>query len=161
MVHKRYKNDAANELLRKETNIHFINPSTRKIDLKMFTRHLCEKDEYANYEIEHNMLDDSSYSDNPLLSVLNNGSDADGEDSADEKKPCFKKNTNLKRKVRQGTYNIVEYNGRKIKAKHRYSAWFMLYIENPDLQDDNFLKDFCRRFRLPYYSYKDLLSELK
>ena len=43
MVHKRYKNDAANELLRKETNIHFINPSTRKIDLKMFTRAGCTR----------------------------------------------------------------------------------------------------------------------
>ena len=84
MVHKRYKSNAPDELLRKETSVHFINPSARKIDFKMFTKHLCEKDEHANYEIKHNMLDDSSYSDNPLLAVLDNASDADGENTTDE-----------------------------------------------------------------------------
>ena len=93
MVHKRYKSNAADELLRKETNVHFINPSARTIDFKMFTKHLCEKDEHANYEIEHNMLGDSSYSDNQLLAVFDNSSDADDENTTDEECLSTKKKT--------------------------------------------------------------------
>ena len=98
MVHKHYKTNAVDELLRKETNIYFINPSARKIDLKMFTKHLCEKYEYVNYEIEHNMLDDSSYSDKPLLLVLDNASDPDGETTTDEEYLSTKKKTPKKGK---------------------------------------------------------------
>ena len=65
----------------------------------MFKKHLGEKDEHANYEIEHNMLDDSSYSDNPLSSVLCNASDADGENSTDEECLCAKKKPPKKGKL--------------------------------------------------------------
>ena len=54
MVNKRFESAAAAELVRKETNVHFINPSTYKIDLKMFTQHLHEKDKWADLELEPN-----------------------------------------------------------------------------------------------------------
>ena len=47
-----------------------------------------------------------------------------------------------KKKVRHGAFNVVDFNGRKIKAKHRCSAWFMLCVENSDVSDTKFLKDF-------------------
>jgi len=160
MVYKRFKSDAADKLLRKETNLNFINPRTCKVDIKMLTKHLCTKDENSTYELKVNAFDDSSDSDNPLLACLLNDSEADDIVSGKEQiKPDNK--TKKKRKARNGTFNVVTFNGRKIKAKHRYSAWFMLYVENPDVTDSNFLKDFRRRFRLPYFSYKELLNDLK
>ena len=39
----------------------------RKINLKLFTHHLFEKDEYADAELENNILVDSSYSNNELM----------------------------------------------------------------------------------------------
>ena len=43
MVHKRYKSAAAAELLQQEASMHFYNPFTKKIDLKMFTKHIHKK----------------------------------------------------------------------------------------------------------------------
>ena len=60
------KADAASKLLSAATNIHFINPQTRKIDLKLFTRHLFEKDEYADVELCNDYYLDSSCSENEL-----------------------------------------------------------------------------------------------
>ena len=45
MVNKRFNSAEAAGLMRKETNAHFINPSTDEIDFKMLTQHLHEKDE--------------------------------------------------------------------------------------------------------------------
>ena len=69
MVDKRFKSQAAAGLLSKETNVHFINPFTNKIDLKMFTEHLFEKDEHANLELDPSMFDDVSFSDNQFVSI--------------------------------------------------------------------------------------------
>ena len=76
---KRFRADAINEVINRETNLHFMNSYTRKIDLKMYLRHLNDKDEYANVE-----LDDAQYfacssdSDSPMYnSVLNNSSDSE------------------------------------------------------------------------------------
>ena len=153
MAHKRFKSNAADELLSRETNLNFINPSTCKVDIKMLTKHLCTKDENANYELKLNACDDSSDSANPLLACLLNDSDAANTTSEEE---CAKVASKIKkkRKVRNGTFNVVNFNGRKIKAKHRCSAWFMLCVENPDVTDANFLKDFRRRFRLPCFTCK-------
>ena len=51
MVYKRFKSNAVDELLSKETNVNFINPSTCKVDVWMLTKHLCTKDENANYDV--------------------------------------------------------------------------------------------------------------
>ena len=104
-------------------------------------------------ELELNALCDSSYSNNPLFSCLQNNSDSD-DMTTDSDCTTLENKTPKKRKVRHGTFNVVDFNGRKIKAKHRCSAWFMLCVENPDVNDATFLKDFRRRFRLPCFSYK-------
>ena len=43
LVHKRQKSNAVAELLQKETNAHFVNLFTNKIDLKMLVKHLHKK----------------------------------------------------------------------------------------------------------------------
>jgi len=96
MVFKSYKSQAAAEILRKETNVHFLNPSTRKIDLKMFTKHLHEKDEHADLELKANMYDYSSYSDNQFITAFYSSSDADNEISSSDEKPI--KSTITKRR---------------------------------------------------------------
>ena len=79
MVHKQCKSLATAELLWKETNTHFINPQTNKIDLKLLAKHLKEKDENANLELEIDFLDDSSYSDNQFITYFRSQSDANAE----------------------------------------------------------------------------------
>ena len=160
MVYKSFKSAAIADIIRKETNVHFLNPQTNKIDLKMFTKHLHEKDEYADFELNNNEFEDSSCSDNQLLSYNYFSSEADIESLSSEKEKPAKK-AKISRKTRPGTLSLVEYNGRIMKAKHRYSAWFLMYVDNPNLSDVTYLKDFRRRFRLPYYKYKELLFELK
>ena len=81
MVYKGCTSNAAAELLRKETNVHFVNPCTNKIDLKMFTKHLCEKDEHANDELDNYFLDCSSFSDDQLINDIESSSS----DTSDEK----------------------------------------------------------------------------
>ena len=44
--------------------MHFIKLQTNKIDLKLFTKYLKEKDDNANLELEIDFLDDSSYLNN-------------------------------------------------------------------------------------------------
>ena len=85
MVFKSFKSAAIADIIRKETNAHFLNPQTNKIDLKMFTKHLLEKDEYADFEINNNEFEDSSCSENQLLSHSYFSSDADIESCYSEK----------------------------------------------------------------------------
>ena len=54
MAHKRHTYAAMTEMLRKDTSADFIIPSTCDIDLKMFAKHLCEKDEHAKIDLHHN-----------------------------------------------------------------------------------------------------------
>ena len=61
------------------------------------------------------------------------------------------------RKKRAGTHNIAHFNARKMKAKHGHSSWFLIYVENPNVNDAHFFKDFRRRFRLPHCKHKELL----
>jgi len=125
--------------------MHFINPSTYKIDLKMFTKHLCEKDEWADFELETNFIDDSSCSHNQLLLKFDSDSDADCKfSSANEHVKKFSPKTPRKKRV--GMCNIAYFNDHKMKAKHRYSSWFLMYIQNPDVNDKIFLKDFRHHF---------------
>ena len=156
MVHKRFKSQAAAELLHQETNMHFVNPHANKIDLKMFTKHLLAKDETSDLELDPNVFHCSSDTGNDIFDT---STDADDEMSSceEKKKPDLPK----KRKSRDGTFNVVQCGERLIKAKQRFSSWFLLYVDNPNLEDVSFLKDFRKRFRLPYCKYKELLFELK
>ena len=70
MVHKRFKSQAAANLLSQDSNVDFINPCTSRIDLKMFTKYLFEKDEHKNLELDPFNFDDSSFSDNQFVSAF-------------------------------------------------------------------------------------------
>ena len=61
MVHKRKESNVVAELLQKETNAHFVNLFTNKIDLKMLVKHLHEKDEFENDGLEIYLFHCSSY----------------------------------------------------------------------------------------------------
>ena len=87
MVHKRYKSQAAAQILSNETNVHFLNPNNRKIDLNMFIKHLHQKDENADLELNTNVHDYSSYSDNQFITAFNSSSEADDEFSSSNDKP--------------------------------------------------------------------------
>ena len=77
MVYKSYMSKAAAEILSSETNVHFLNPHTRKIDLQLFIKHLHQKDEKADLELDTNFYDYSSYSDNQFVNAFNSSSEAD------------------------------------------------------------------------------------
>jgi hypothetical protein len=47
--------------------------------------------------------------------------------------------------------------GEHVKMTPFMSTWYNIYIANPDLDDDCFHFKFCRHFRMPYESYKELL----
>ena len=100
MEHKRHKSNAAAKLLQKEANAHFVNPSTNKIDLKMLTKYLHEKDEFKNCILEHDMLDDSDFSDNQLIMTT-----------------CLPKNAKHKRKVKAGFTSVCNFSRPKHKIK--------------------------------------------
>ena len=85
MVCKRHKSAAADETLCRESNTHYFNPSTLKIDLKLFTKHLCEKDECADFDLNPSFLEESSCSENQFTSAFKHGSDADSEGRHAEK----------------------------------------------------------------------------
>ena len=80
MVCKRFKSSAAASLLKANENINYINPATNRIDIKSYAKHLCEKDETADYEINVNPLIDSSDSECMLLkNVLDSSSESDSD----------------------------------------------------------------------------------
>ena len=61
MMFKRFKSNAAAELLHEETNIYFINPATNKMDFKTFSKNLLEKDECANMKLDDNLFEDKIF----------------------------------------------------------------------------------------------------
>ena len=60
MVHKWHKSAVADEMPRRESNTHYVNTSTLKIDLKSFTKNLCEKDDHADFDLNPSFLEDIS-----------------------------------------------------------------------------------------------------
>ena len=64
----RWKSHAAADILSKSTNVHFINPQTRKIDLNMLNRCMHKKNEHAEFAAASDFVNDSSDSDIVLLS---------------------------------------------------------------------------------------------
>ena len=73
-------------MLHKETNFYFLNPHTNKIDLKIFTKYLLEKDEHANFELSNYAFNNSNYLDNQLLSYNYLSTDTSNESSSLEEK---------------------------------------------------------------------------
>ena len=65
--------------------MHFINPQTNKIDLKLFAKHLKEKDKNANLELEIDFPVDSSYLDNQFITYFRSQSDINTESSYSDK----------------------------------------------------------------------------
>ena len=85
MDNKRIKSKAlAESLASADTNIHFINPRTNKIDMKLFSQHLAKKQDVAELDVNLNPLDDSSHSDNMLISNATINADYNSESSTAE-----------------------------------------------------------------------------
>ena len=79
MAHERWKSSVAVEILRRETNVHFLNPQTNKIGIKLFVTHRYEKDEHSNEALETYPFDDSIFSENQLLCKVSFNRDDDNE----------------------------------------------------------------------------------
>ena len=75
----------------------------------MFIKHLCEKDEHADFELNNNKFEHSSCSDNQLLSHNYFSGDADIESLPSENEKPLKK-AKVSRKTRPSTLSVVEYN---------------------------------------------------
>ena len=48
-----------------------------------------------------------------------------------------------------------------MKAKHMHSSWFMMCVEDPNLENSSWLKDFRKLFKVPYHKHKEMLSYLR
>ena len=139
------KSDALAVLLSQTTNMHFMNPRTRKIDLSMLTRHMHEKDANAEFAATTDLFDDSSDSDNIALQLFTSASGSDAENasiSSSDAGPAIKK----KRKNKSGSYECSTCNGGKIKNKHRCSSWFRLRVDGANPRDQIFFKRFQDTF---------------
>ena len=126
MSHKRHKSNATSELLQKETKFHFVNALTNKIDLKMFVKHLHEKDEFENCEIEIDVFDDSDFYDNQLMTADFNSY---GEES--DKFVLTQKKVKRKRQIKAGSTCVYNFLGRRTKSKKRCSSWVLLHVNDP------------------------------
>ena len=67
---KRFRADAINEVINRETNLHFMNSCARKIDLKMYLRYLNNKDEHDNVKIATGYRFDSRVETNVYAETL-------------------------------------------------------------------------------------------
>ena len=82
-MQNKYKSDAVAQLLQQEASIHYFNPTTKKIDLKMFLKYLHKKDENIDAELSTFEFDDSSMSDNHVLcDLMHFSSDTDIESTS-------------------------------------------------------------------------------
>ena len=70
-----------------------------------------------------------------------------------------------KRKKRRREKNVIMYtdpaDGVRKPMPPTSSNWWNLYVANPNLGNRRFLKKFRRRFRLPYDSYRELVSKVR
>ena len=125
MVCKRYKSNAAAEFLQKVTNAHFVNPFTKKIDLKMFIKHLHEKDEFENDELDIDWIHYGSCSDNQLLVTNDFHSNSDISDSE-----ILTTQVKQKKKVKAGSAHVNDFGARSLSQNDdiRRGFYFVLKI---------------------------------
>ena len=67
-------------------------------------------------------------------------------------------------KKRRKPRKVLAYrteNGDLEHIKPTESAWYLLYVIGPDLEDPKFHSTFRDRFRLPYHCYRQLVDEAK
>jgi hypothetical protein len=55
----------------------------------------------------------------------------------------------------------LDENGNLVEMHSRNSTWWINYVESPQLEDQQFLKNFHLRFRLPYPQYQELVVHAK
>ena len=97
------------------------NPFTNKIDLKILAKHLHEKDEFENYELEIDVFDDSDFSDNQLIVTVDFDSYSEG---SDKFILTHTKKEKHKRKATARSTSVYNFLGRRAKSKQRCSSWF-------------------------------------
>ena len=65
------------------------------------------------------------------------------------------------RRFKKRPSGIVFPNGEQFQVTPRSSVWYIVYVTNPVLEDENFHKKFRLRFRVPYDSFIRLSQEMK
>ena len=101
MVCKSYKSQAASQTLSNETNVCFLNPNTRKNDLNVFIKHLYQKDENQDLELNTNLHDYCSHSDNHFTTAFNSSSEDEDEFSSSNDKSAKGSPSKRRKKVKR------------------------------------------------------------
>ena len=72
-------------------------------------------------------------------------------------------NTTTKNKKKRSARPLMytDGNGEKRRLLPRHSWWYNTYIDNPDLQSEEFHKKFRLRFRLPYLQFLELVESIE
>ena len=74
--------------------------------------------------------------------------------------PSNKKSRNISRSIKRHPILCRADDGTLREATHEDSTWFRLYIETPPV-GERLLKQFRKRFRLPYNDFISLCNDLK
>ena len=138
-----------------------MNPMCGEIKLKMRICHMNKKDEQVDHELHSTFHMISSNSDECGVSHLFNDTDACSSDSDWSVSNLDSTKKSKTRKNRSECYNIVAFEDWRIKAMQRYSSWFTMRVNNPNLDNNTVLKNFRERFRFTCYKYKETLDILK
>lgn len=97
--------------------------------------------------------DDDSEDDDDALRMLSIVFASDSSD--DEGRRTSKKK---RRRKRRGVMWYTTPEGERLEMTPLMSTWYNMYVANPDFDNDRFHFKFRRRFRMPYASYKELVS---
>ena len=111
--------DVPTELFIKESNLHAINPLSKKIYLRMRSHCLDKTQECINFYLMRNLLDDSSCSVNLFLSSFQFGSNANDANGLSDELDLASK-SKKKPKYESSTRIIMIFKARRIKSKQYY-----------------------------------------
>ena len=79
-------------------------------------------------------------------------------DRSDHRKSLKKRGT---RKYKHLRPYYFDDNGNKVYLRPRQTLWYMMYVNNPAVDDDKFNKKFWRRFRMSHAHFKRLVERVK
>ena len=74
------------------------------------------------------------------------------------KSSVAKKRKPRKRKTKKHQLEVVDEHGVRTKLVPRISSWYILYVADPQINDDKFQRRFRIRFRVPHNKFLDLVQ---
>jgi DDE superfamily endonuclease len=72
-----------------------------------------------------------------------------------------RKKLRTKRKHKSNRPYYMDDTGKKIILRPRQTVWYLMYVENPTLDDEQFNQKFRRRFRMAHTTFKRLVERVK